>query len=180
MADLEVVHIASHVDKATGKPQCIVQWGKLAAVLDPEVVLRTARDLQAAAAHAETDIAFMTVMRERVGMDLHSTASLLADIRTARPMSTGEIALRIHAVAGTATGLPYVHIHRGSRSASLSPDMARGMAMDWTETAVAAYTDARLRYVLGEYPELTPTTIDTIFAGLRAAGGDNTERPNRG
>jgi hypothetical protein len=59
---------------------------------------------------------------------------------------------------------------------ALTPDEARTMALHWTETALAAQIDARLRYVLGEYPQLGTSDVEDIFAGLRRAGGDDTVR----
>jgi hypothetical protein len=168
--DIETIDIRSTVTD-TGQAACLLQWADNAALLDPTVVLNTARDLHTAAARAETDIATMHVLRNKVGMDWHGAAAMVADIRTARPMSSGKVALRIEAIAGAKTGLPYVHIHRGSLSSSMSPDVAREMATNWIEVAVAAQLDVRLRYVLGEYDQLTPGDIEDVFTSLRRVGG---------
>jgi hypothetical protein len=171
------VNIYSGVHPDTGAAICVLEWGPVRSALEPDVVLNTVRDLQAAASRAETDIALIRVLQDRLAGNIQATAAMLRDIRAERPMLPGKTALRIEAVAGVATGLPYVHIGRGSMKGSLSPDEARDMALHWTETAVAAHNDARLRYVLGEYPQITLADVEGIFAGLRRTGGDQiTER----
>lgn len=157
-----------------GKAVCELQYGTTRVTLTPEVTLVTARDLHAAAARAEDDIALIKVLTDRVKLDLRAVGLVLGDVRTRRPMLTGKPALRIEAVAGHATGQPYVHIARGSMSSSLSPDDARQMALHWTEAAVAAQLDARLRYVLGDFPHITDADLDRIFAGMLDAGGGPT------
>lgn len=176
MTDKENVTISSGVDPETGKGVCNLAWGSIRKLLDPAVVLNTARDLQAAAVRAETDVALIHVLRDRMELDMSTTAAFLGDVRTQRPMLPGTSALRIEAVAGYHTGLPQVHIGRGSMKGALTPDEARTMALHWTETALAAQIDARLRYVLGEYPQLGASDVEDIFAGMRRAGGDDTVR----
>ena len=176
MTDQDILAISSGVDADTGKAVCHLQWGPLRALLNPIVVLRTAMDLQAAAVRAETDVALIQVLRDRINADMSTTVSFLADVRGARSMPPDASALRIEAVAGYHTGRPQVHIARGSMKGSLTPDEARTMALHWTETAIAAQIDARLRYVLGEYPQLGTSDVEDIFAGLRRAGGDDTVR----
>lgn len=154
-----------------GKAVCELQYGTTRVVLTPETTLVTARDLHVAAARAEDDIALMKVLTERVKLDPRGVGLVLGDVRTRRPMLTGKPALRIEAVAGYQTGQPYVHVARGSLGMSLSPDEARQMALHWTEAAVAAQLDARLRYVLGDFPHITDTDLDRIFAGMLDAGG---------
>ena len=171
------VNIYSGVEPKTGAAACVLEWGPIHTMLQPHVVIATARDLQTAAARAETDIALIRVLRGRVGMSWDAVGSMLRNVRSEGPMLPGKPALRIEAVAGAGTGMAYVHISRGSMKGSMGPDEAREMATNWIETAVAAHTDARLRYVLGEYPQLSPDDRDGIFAGLRNAGGDQvTER----
>ncbi|PZG77141.1 hypothetical protein C1I97_37170, partial [Streptomyces sp. NTH33] len=76
-------------------------------------------------------------------------------------------ALRIEAVAGVTTGLPHVNIARGSMKGQLTPDEARQMAAHWTEAAVAAQIDVRLRYALGEWDHLTTDDIEQLFTILQ-------------
>jgi hypothetical protein len=177
--DEERITIASAAHAETGKGVCILRWGPVHTALDPEVVLHTARDLQAAAARAETDVALITVLRDRINADESTTAAFLVDVRTHRPMLPGTPALRIEAVAGYRTGRPQVHVARGSMKGALTPDEARTMALHWTETALASQIDARLRYVLGEFPQLDVDAVDAIFAGIRNTGGDDTIRRTR-
>lgn len=173
MTDAESILISSAVDPDTARGACLVKWGPLQVMLSPELVLNTARDLVAAASNAEADIALIGVLTHaRLGT--HAIADILRSVRAERGMTPGTSALRVEAVAGANTGRAYVHIGRGSMRNSLSPDEARTMALAWTETAVAANTDARLRYVLGEYPQLSPDDVAGIFTGLRRAGGDQT------
>lgn len=176
MTDEDNISISSGVDPDTGKGVCHLAWGPIRRLLDPAVVLNTARDLQAAAVRAETDVALIRVLRDRINADMDTTAELLRDVRDGRPMLLGTSALRIEAVAGYITGQPQVHIGRGSMKGALTPDEARTMALHWTETALAAQIDARLRYVLGEYPQLGASDVEDIFDGLRRAGGDDTMR----
>lgn len=177
MSTDDEVNIFSSWHPDTGAAVCLLEWGPVHSVLEPEVVLNTVRDLQAAASRAETDIALIRVLQNRLSGNIQATAAFLRDVRTERSMPPGKSALRIEAVAGAGTGQPYVHIGRGSMKGSLSPDEARQMALHWTETVVAAHNDARLRYVLGEYPHISPDDIAGIFAGLRRTGGDQiTER----
>lgn len=173
MTDAESILIRSGVDPETGAGLCFLTWGKLRVKLDPQLVLNTARDLHAAAARAESDIALFRVL-SAVPIDTHIVAGVVRDVRNERGMLPGKSALRIEAIAGLHTGLPYVHAARGSQKHRMSPDEARAMALAWTETAVAAYSDSRLRYVLGEYPQLSPADVDGIFTGLLRAGGDHT------
>lgn len=171
MIDEDIVRIESTIQASTGKARCRMLWGDLDVVLEPEVALNTARDLMAAATRAETDIAIIRVLRDRVGMGTQPIGVMLRDIRIAREMPALKVALRIEAVAGASTDQPYVHIGRGSLSGSLSPDRARTMATDWIAAAVASQIDVRLRYVLGEYDQLTPDDIENVFTGIRAAAG---------
>ncbi|EPD63160.1 hypothetical protein [Streptomyces sp. HGB0020] len=116
---MSTAHIRSTVDPATGKAACLLRWGTVEALLQPDVVLNTARDLMAAA-------------------------------------------------AGAKTGKPWVHIARGSMKGELDPDQARQMAAPWTEAAIAAQIDVRLRYALGELDQLTPDDIDAVFGRLQS------------
>lgn len=176
MDDADIATIRSTADPATGKAACLLTWGPVSALIAPEIALNTARDLMAAAARAETDIAIIDVLQNRAKMDIQAIAAMLRDIRAARPMAPGKVALRIEAVAGAGTGKPYVHVARGSMKGSMSPDGARQLALHWTEVAVATQIDARLRYVLGEYPQLTHDDIENIFTGLLNTGGEQTTR----
>lgn len=178
MTDEDEIHILSGVHPDTGAAVCVLEWGPMTAVLEPELVLTTARDLHAAACNAEADIAMIRVLQDMMRGNIQATATIVREVRAQRPVTPGRAALRIEAVAGVATGMPYVHIGRGSMKGSMSPDEARDMALKWTETAVAAYNDARLRYVLGEFPQLSNDDKDGIFAGLRRTGGDQLPRRN--
>lgn len=177
MSDEDQINILSGVHPDTGAAVCVLDWGPIGVSLEPQLVLNTARDLHAAAAGAESDIAMIRVLQDMTG-NIQATATIVREVRGHRPMTPGPSALRVEAVAGVGTGLPYVHIGRGSMKGSLSPDEARDMALHWTETAVAAYNDARLRYVLGDFPQLSNDDKDGIFAGLRRTGGDQLPRRN--
>lgn len=164
----EVAYIRSTIDPDTRKAACLLKWGHDTEVLlTPEVTLTTARDLMAAAAHAEADVAFLAYCREQIKVDLRTAGLMLRDIRARRPAPGGKTALRIQAVAGARTGKALVHIGRGSMKGELSPDEAREMAGHWTEAAMAAQIDVRLRYVLADYPSLTPGDVEQIFAKLQ-------------
>ena len=165
--DDRTAYIRSTVHPETRKAACLLDWGPVHALLEPDVVLNTARDLTAAAAAAEMDIAFLAWCRQTLKVDTLTAGHMLRDIRAARPAPTGKTALRIEALAGIRTGLPLVHIARGSMKAELSPGEARAMAGHWTEAAMAAHIDVRLRYVLGDFPKLTPGDVDDIFAKLQ-------------
>lgn len=161
--DHQICFIRSTVD--VGKAACLMEWGPIQALLQPDVVLTTARELMAAAVAAETDIALVETFREEISITRDSAlATILGAVRRRRPAPTGAVALRIAAVAGATTGKPFVHIARGSMAGSLSPDEARAMAMHWTQTAVAAQIDVRLRYALGEWDHLLPADIERLFA----------------
>ncbi|MDX5570921.1 hypothetical protein PYK79_57090 [Streptomyces sp. ID05-04B] len=164
----DAIWIRSTVHPETRKAACLLSWGSAgSALLTPEATLATARDLTAAAAAAETDVALIRSLREDVHADDTVVRGLLDAVRARRPMPAARPALRIHAVAGAKTGKPLVHIGRGSLKAELDPDEARQMAGHWTEAAVAAQIDARLRYVLGEHPRLTPDDVNAIFEQLQ-------------
>lgn len=160
--------IRSTLDPDTRKAACLLEWGPITALLTPQAVLDTARDLAAAAAHAETDIALLRFLREELRADDQTAGHLLLAVRKARPLPPRPAALRIETVAGAKTGRPYVHIARGSMLGRLDPDEARQMAQHWTEAAVAAQIDVRLRYALGEFDHLTEPQIDALFAKLQA------------
>lgn len=165
----DVAWIRSTIDPRTRKAACLFRWGPAAEVLlTPEVVLTTARDLMAAAAHAEMDIAFLDWCRTKLEADTVTAGHMLLDIRQTRLSPPGKAALRISAVAGIKTGKPYVHIGRGSMKGELTPDQAREMAGHWTEAAAAAQIDVRLRYVLGEHPGITEDDIEQIFERLQS------------
>lgn len=178
MTDDDEIHILSGVHPDTSAAICVLEWGPIRVALEPQLVLNTARDLHAAAAGAESDIAMIRVLQDMTRDNIQATATIVREVRAQRPITPGPSALRIEAVAGVATGQPYVHIGRGSMKGSISPDEARDMALHWTETAVAAHNDARLRYVLGDYPQLSNDDRDGIFAGLRRTGGDQLPRRN--
>ncbi|WP_225080466.1 MULTISPECIES: hypothetical protein [unclassified Streptomyces] len=160
------VWIGSVVD-SEGKAACHLTWGPVQALLKPQVVLDTARDLAAAAAHAETDVALLGVLLDRLRVDLQTAGRLLFDVRALRTLPPTPSALRIEAVAGMKTGLPFVHIARGSMKAALTPVEAREMAGQWTQAAIAAQTDVRLRYALGEWDHLTPTQIEDLLQKMQ-------------
>jgi hypothetical protein len=168
-ADDHTCYIRSTIDPETRKGACLLRWGPITALLAPEEVLTTARDLMAAAAAAETDIALIHAFRQELGLDLNTIGHMVLNVRRHRPTPTGKPALRITAVAGAKTGRPYVHIARGSQKGELTPDEAREMAVHWTEAATAAQIDVRLRYALGEWGHLTPDQIEDLFALLQKA-----------
>lgn len=167
-ADDHVCYISSTIDPVDRTAACLMQWGPLQALLKPDVVLTTARDLMAAAAHAEADIALIKTFRKGFKTDPETVGHIVLDVRANRPAPTGKAALRIEAVAGVETVQPYVNIARGSMKRQMDPDVAREMALHWTEVAVAAQIDVRLRYALGEWDQLTPTEIDRLFGMMRA------------
>lgn len=152
-----------------GKAACLMTWGALRALLAPPVVLTTARDLMAAAIAAETDIALIEMFRKDVDADDRMLAAVLSSVRGRRPVPSGKAALRIKAVAGARTGRPYVHVARGAMNGELSPDEAREMALHWTEAAVAAQIDVRLRYALGEWDRLNVVEIEELFTRIQEA-----------
>jgi len=162
------VYVASTLDDA-GKAAVLMRWGTLEAVLTPEVTLTTARDLMAAAAAAEADIALVRTGREVLQLTDPMLARLMADVRSRRPTPAGKTALRIEAVAGMKTGLPYVNIGRGSMKRQLDPDTAREMASHWAQAAIASQIDVRLRYALGEWDKLNVVEIEELFALMQKA-----------
>lgn len=168
----EELWIESAVHAVTGEPGCILRWGTIETALPPDVVQATARDLFAAATHAETDIALIRLMRDQVRMDLPAIGAMLRDVRLARPMPNAKVALRIQAVAGAGTDLPYVHIARGTQKGSFTPAEAREMAGHWIAASVAAQLDARLRRVLADLDQITNDDINAIFTSLRNGAGD--------
>lgn len=149
-----------------GRAACLLEWGPLQAFLAPARVMATARDLMAAAIGAETDIAFVTALREDLQLDDDAVGFMLQAVRRRRPVPAGGAALRIAAVAGAKTNRPYVTIARGSMSGELDPDEARAMAQHWTEAAAAAAIDVRLRYALGQWDRLSTTEIEELFGLL--------------
>ncbi|MEU8907008.1 hypothetical protein [Streptomyces mirabilis] len=153
-----------------GTAACLLVWGPVQALLAPSMVLATARDLAAAAAAAELDISLVQAFREDLRADDQMLGELLTMVRSRRPAPVGRAALRVEAVAGARTGQPYVHIGRGSMKGALSPDEARQMAQHWTEAAVAAQIDVRLRYALGEWDSLTADEIDQLFTLIQQVG----------
>jgi hypothetical protein len=169
VSDPDVCHIRSTLDDR-GRAACLMQWGPIQKLLKPDVVMTTARDLMAAAIAAETDIALIRVFRSGIKLDMTTIGRVVRDIRAERPAPTGKSALRIEAVAGANTGLPYVHIARGSMAGQLSPDEARDMALAWIQTATAAHIDVRLRYALGEWDRLNVVEIEELFTLIQKAG----------
>lgn len=170
MADADTVTIRSTTDPADGTAACLLTWGPVEALLTPATTLATARDLMAAAAHAEADIAVLGWCTETLRTDEQTAGQILLDIRGRRPAPLKPAALRIQAVAGYNTRQPYVHISRGSRKAPLSPDEARQMAVQWTQAATAAQIDVRLRYALGEWDHLSSEEIDRLFLTVQRLG----------
>lgn len=164
-----VCSIRSTINPKDGTAACLIEWGPIQALLKPQQILDTARDLTAAAASAETDIALIQSLREDIDAEDDVVGVMLTAVRGRRPLPQVRVALRIEAVAGANTGRPYVHIARGSMKAALTPDEARQMAQHWTEAAVAAQIDVRLRYALGEWDHLSPEDIDQLFTLLQKA-----------
>jgi hypothetical protein len=163
------VYVQSTLDD-NGKAAVLMQWGPIQALLTPEITLTTARDLMAAAASAEADIALIRTCREVLQLTDSMLGHLLQDVRARRPQPRGKTALRIEAVAGMKTGQPYVNIGRGSMKAQMDPDTAREMASHWIQTAVAAQIDVRLRYALGEWDKLNVVEIEELFALIQKTG----------
>ncbi|MGW1035031.1 hypothetical protein ACWD4Z_22945 [Streptomyces antibioticus] len=169
MTDTIWIRSATHPD--TGQAACLFDWGGGQALLTPETVLATARDLAAAAAAAETDVAFLRFLRQDLDIDDDRIrAHMLRHLRERRTATAqgSPGALRIAAVAGAKTGRPSIHIARGSMKGELTPDEARAMAGQWTEAAVAAQIDVRLRYTLTGHPALTRADVDQIFEQLQS------------
>jgi hypothetical protein len=162
------IQIRSTADPATKAPACLMVWGPLQTLLPTAVAFTTARDLMAAAAHAEADIAVIESFRETLRLDLQTIGRMVQDIRRRRAAPTGKTALRIEAVAGLHTGMPLVHVGRGSMKGELTPDEAREIALHWTQTAAAAEIDARLRYALGEWDRFTPAEVEDLFRAVRS------------
>lgn len=160
--DDHVCYVQSTLDDG-GKAAVLMQWGPIQALLTPDVVFTTARDLMAAAVAAETDIALIESLRKGVRVDDGVLGAMLTDVRSRRPAPKGKTALRIAAVAGANTGKPWVTIARGSQSGQLTPDEARDMALHWIQTAVAAQIDVRMRYALGEWDRLDVVEIEELF-----------------
>ncbi|MFF8980202.1 hypothetical protein ACF08A_25745 [Streptomyces cellulosae] len=159
--------IRSTTDPADGTAACLLNWGPVEALLTPTRTLATARDLMAAAAHAESDVAFLAMCREQLRLDEQTAGRMLLDVRARRPVPPVPAGLRIHAVAGYNTRRAHVHISRGSQQGALTPDEARQMAQHWTEAAVAAQIDVRLRYVLGEVDHITAADVERVFTLLQ-------------
>ena len=164
-----IVYVSSTLDD-NGKAAVLMQWGGIQAVLTPEVTLTTARDLMAGAAAAESGIALIRTCREVLRLDGNTVGRLMQDVRARRPKPQGKTALRIEAVAGMKTGLPYVNIGRGSMKRQMDPETAREMALHWAEAAVASQIDVRLRYALGEWDKLNVVEIEELFTMMRETG----------
>lgn len=169
MSEPAVCHIRSTLDDH-GRAACLMRWGPIEALLKPDVVLATARDLMQAATAAELDVAFIATLREELRLPDHGVGAMLKAVRSRRPVPPVSAALRIGAVAGAMTNQPSVHIARGSMSGQLSPDEARQMAVHWIETATAARIDVRLRYALGEWDRLNVVEIEQLFTLVQKAG----------
>lgn len=163
-----IVYVASTLDD-NGKAAVLMTWGAIQAVLTPEVALTTARDLMAAATASEADIALIETCRT-LKMDDVQLGRMLRGVRTRRPTPVGKTALRIEAVAGVKTGLPYVHIGRGSMKRQMDPATAREMATHWISAVVATQIDVRLRYALGEWDRLNVVEIEELFTLMRETG----------
>ncbi|MGW1324809.1 hypothetical protein ACWD64_19980 [Streptomyces antibioticus] len=164
----DTIWIRSTAHPETGEAACLITWGSEQTLLTPEVTLVTARELTAAAAAAETDIALVQSLRQDIRADNAVIGGMLMAVRRRRPSPAARGALRIQAVAGAKTDRPYVHIARGSKGGELAPDEAREMAGHWTEAAVAAQIDARLRHTLTGHPALLPADVDQIFQQLQS------------
>ncbi|MFI5973564.1 hypothetical protein [Streptomyces sp. NPDC051452] len=150
-----------------GQPACLMRWGSTGGVIPVFVVLNTARELMAAASAAETDIALIETFRQDFNADDDTLGGVLGMVRGRRPMPEGRCALRIAAVAGAKTGKPYVHIGRGSMKGALSPDEARDMALHWTQAALAAQLDVKLRDALATWDRLDIVEIEDLFTLMR-------------
>lgn len=168
-ADDTVCYVQSTLDD-DGKAAVLMQWGPIQALLTPDTVFTTARDLMAAAVAAETDIALIESLRKGVRVDDAVLGAMLTDVRSRRPAPKGKTALRIAAVAGANTGKPWVTIARGSQSGQLTPGEARDMAVHWIQTAVAAQIDVRMRYALGEWDRLNVVEVEELFKLIQEAG----------
>ncbi|MFJ8934063.1 hypothetical protein ACIRLA_46610 [Streptomyces sp. NPDC102364] len=161
------VWITDSQDPETGAPICLIRWGEHTTPVSVDDAFATARDLFAAAAHAETDKALVEELIHGGGLDLQTAGVMLSRVRERRTPAPapGRPALRIEAVYGFRTCMPYVHIARGSHKAELTPDEARTMGQHWLETAQASLLGVRFRYALGDH--LTPDTINTVFAAVQ-------------
>jgi hypothetical protein len=173
----DIIHIASGADPETGKAACFLEWQHIRKILDPDVILNTARELAGAAAAAEADAGVLRFLREEISAPDAAVAAVLGKIREARQMPEGRVALRIEAAAGHSSMRPHVRIGLGSINAAIAPADARAMAQQWNELAISAHLDARLRYVLGSIDKIEHGDIEDIFRRVRAVGGDQTTGP---
>jgi hypothetical protein len=152
--DLENIWITSAADPTTGAPCCHVVWGEKSKLVPSERVVATARELHAAAAAAEDEVALLGSLR-LIGAEDQSLYAMLVDIRGRRAelrMPEGPKPIfRIGAFAGAKTGKPLVQIELGSQQLTISAEDARKTGSDWYTTAVASILDVRIRYVLGEH-----------------------------
>ncbi|MEU4173260.1 hypothetical protein AB0F46_41280 [Streptomyces sp. NPDC026665] len=169
MSDPHVCQIRSTTD-SDGAAACLLDWGPVRALLAPPVVLATARDLAAAAAAAELDVAMVQALQEDLGADDQMLGLLVTMVRSRRPLPTTRAALRIEPIAGARTGQPYVHIGRGSMKGELSPDEAREMANVWTQVAVAAHIDVRLRHALRQWDRPDAGELEELFTLIQQEG----------
>jgi hypothetical protein len=153
-AGIERIWIESTMDPSTGRPMCFIRWGEKEKVVEVERVIATARELFAAAAAAEADVALVASFRSLDLPDSLIGATLMhaREQRGQLRMPEGpKPVFRIGAIAGAKTGLPLVSIGLGSRELTMDTQGARDVASDWYETAVASMLDVRIRYTLGDH-----------------------------
>lgn len=172
--DAERIWIESTMDSTTGRPMCFVHWGDKQKLVETERVIATARELFAAAAAAEADVALVEFLREADLPDRAVGVALMRarEVRGKLRMPEGpKPVFRIGAIAGANTGLPLVSIGLGSREDTMDVQSTRSLASDWYETAIASILDVRIRYTLADH-DFDIVAIDQFMNDLSLLNRD--------
>jgi hypothetical protein len=146
------------------KPVCEINWGKKRYYAPVADVRQTALDLVTCAAYAE-------MMMKLAGLGLPArhvsafTSDLLSD--AGRTMFGTPRTITLLPAGSTKRKQALVLLNRGSSEGALSPDEARGMALQWLEAAEATESDQLVTEALRATRIASATDIVQLFGYLQ-------------
>lgn len=147
-----------------GEPVCEINWGPkryYAPVVD---VRQTALDLVTCAAYAE-----MMMKLAGLGLPARAVSAFTTDLLSdaGRTMFGTPRTITLLPAGSTKRKQALVLLNRGSSEGALSPDEARGMALDWLQVAEATESDQLVTEALRATRIASDAETAKLFGYLR-------------
>ena len=167
MPDDETIRIESTRDPDRERA-CLIEWGGLQCYASVADVRATALDLVTCAAYAE-----MMMKLVDVGLPAAQVSAFASDLLSDAGRTSFGTATTLDLLpAGSSKRREaLVLVSRGSMRGALSPYEARGMALQWMETAEATESDCLVATALTSALGATDEDAEALFAALRKLRG---------